>query len=328
MERFIWQPGAGIDAAALSRLRSHFRRPNEPMGEAWFMSEKRRLFHELEGNLADVPMPDLKDAFFEIASGMGSFGPRPEWSSWYHYLLGQLIPRGHDCYLSSLLESLVTGFIAVYPNGVHSAPYRQFLDDSLVTLGQCMMEPHCWTGTNIIVGEILQRSNDNPNQVWVWWDASGDLSASMYFCLKYLPGPLVPGWLHSVLNIPSPHWRAQVMAWLVGSHDLLTGKRNWPFEFLLKDRPRVDWESSHCLSLGLAAAGPDFDPEQRSMLPDASRLQTLQVVRSHFTDDVFLDWLSSISSVPYLEAELAEIPSTFEGLYVRKNPAESLVVRV
>lgn len=61
------------------------------------------------------------------------------------------------------------------------------------------------------------------------------------------------------------------------------------------------------------------------MLPEASRLQTLQVVRSHFTDDVFLDWLASISSIPYLEAELAEIPTMFERLYVQRDSPEGRI---
>jgi len=40
MEKFVWIPGHGPDQAALSRLQSHFPRPNTAMGEAWFMSEK------------------------------------------------------------------------------------------------------------------------------------------------------------------------------------------------------------------------------------------------------------------------------------------------
>lgn len=54
-----------------------------------------------------------------------------------------------------------------------------------------------------------------------------------------------------------------------------------------------------------------------ALLSEYSRSLVLQVAHAYFTEDVYLEWLSSISSVPYLEAELAEIPSTFEGLYVR-----------
>jgi hypothetical protein len=43
----------------------------------------------------------------------------------------------------------------------------------------------------------------------------------------------------------------------------------------------------------------------------------LNAVRSYFTEDRFLDWLDSIATIPYLEAELGGIPSTFETLYLR-----------
>ena len=53
-----------------------------------------------------------------------------------------------------------------------------------------------------------------------------------------------------------------------------------------------------------------------SLLPDASKPEVIRVVREHFTDEVYLDWLSSIAEVRYLETELAEIPTTFERLYL------------
>jgi len=62
----------------------------------------------------------------------------PEWSIWYHYLLAALLPRSHEAYVSYLLESVLTGFMA-------------------------------------------------------------------------MPESLVEPWLRSVLEITSPHWRAQVM---------------------------------------------------------------------------------------------------------------------
>ncbi|UUZ46943.1 hypothetical protein LP420_25160 [Massilia sp. B-10] len=62
----------------------------------------------------------------------------------------------------------------------------------LTTLGRSLMEPHCWNGTEIKVGAMLRRSNNNPAQVWGWWDASGDFSASMFFCLEVLAPGLRP----------------------------------------------------------------------------------------------------------------------------------------
>jgi len=306
-----------MDQAALTRLQEHFPRPKEPMGEAWFMGE-RRFFTELMGDLDSLPMPELQGPLQEIASGTGSFGSRDEWIAWYHYLLARTLPRALDDYLTTLLESLVTGFVAMYPNGVYSAPYKTFREDTILTLGRCLMERSCWDAGEIVVGRLLHRSNNNPKQVWCWWDASGDFSASMFFCLKYLPDALVGNWLRSVLAIKSPHWRSQVMVWMVGAHDLLTGKIGWPSELKIGARPSVSWEWSHCLRPELAQGDESGASVMATFLEASARHEVLELVRRHFSEETYLEWLTSIAVVPYLYDELAEIPTMFEQLYVRR----------
>jgi hypothetical protein len=210
------------------------------MGEAWFMGAERRMFRELLGNLDKLSASELQQPLGAIASGTSSFGPQQEWSTWYHYLLGAVLPRSHESFVSYLLEDLVVGFMALYPNGVYREPHKGFRDDALMTLGRYMMDTECWNGSNIAIGRILRRSDNNPNRVWVWWDASGDFTASMFFCLKYLPESLVAPWLRSVLEITSPHWRAQVIVWMVGAHDILKGAVKWPPEFREDARPSVN----------------------------------------------------------------------------------------
>ena len=113
-----------MDQEALRRLREQFTRPKQPMGEAWFMSDQRRMFPELMGDLDQVTGYGLQQPLNEIASGTSSFGPMGEWTEWYHYLLAQALPRCHDgSVCGSIVESLVNGFMALYPNGVHAAPY-------------------------------------------------------------------------------------------------------------------------------------------------------------------------------------------------------------
>ena len=64
-----------------------------------------------------------------------------------------------------------------------------------------------------------------------------------------------------------------------------------------------------------------------ALIPEGSRSQALQTFQSYFVEEVYLDWLTSISTVPYLEAELAEIPAAFEKLYVcRTQPGLILCV--
>ena len=287
------------------------------MGEAWFMGDDRQMYPQLLGDLDRLSTEELQEFLAEIASGTSSFGPVAEWDTWYHYLLGALVPRSHEWHFSYLLESLMTGFMAMYPNGVVREPYKGFHKDALLTLGRSIMDCECWSGPDVAIGKVLHHSNDNPNQVWGWWDASGDLSSSMFFCLKYLPESAVEPWLRSVLDIPSPHWRAQVMVWLVGAHELLNGAVRWPSEFSLKAHPDIGWEWSHCLRSEMAAADESGATPAATFIPHGSRTAAQHVVRSYFGDDAFLDWLECISAVPYLQAELAAIPSTFEMLYVR-----------
>jgi hypothetical protein len=318
VDRFVWQPGLGIDVAALTRLRSHFPCPVEPMGEAWFMGAERRMYHELQGDLAALPIQDIQNPLGEIASGTGSFGPMREWEDWYHYLLAEVLPRGNEHCVTSLIETLITGFFALHPNGISVAPYREFPDDALLTLGRCIMDEQCWNGTEVAIGNILHRSNHNPGHVWRWWDASGDFSASMFFSLKYLPEPLIREWMASVLAIRSPYWRAQLIVWLVGAHDLLAGRIGWPSQLPESAYPSVAWDWSHCIKPELST-GRARGPAVASWLSERARAQVLQIVHAHFDEDVYLEWLASISTVPAIESEIAEIPSTFEALYVRSH---------
>jgi hypothetical protein len=317
MKEFLWIPGQGVDPAALARLRTHFRRPSEPMGEAWFMGEQRKMFGELQGDLDRLPVTSLQDALVEIASGTSSFGEMVEWTDWYHHLLATVLPRSHESHAAGdLLEHLITAFMALYRHDIHPEPYKGFREDALSTLGRCMMDSSCWNGGDIVVGNLLHRSNRNPRQVWLWWDASGDFSASMFFCLKYLPEPLVAPWLNSALAIASPHWRAQMMVWMVGSHDVLNGDIRWPSQLAEQAYPSVNWTWSHCLKPEAVVLDANGKPPNDHFIPADSRDRALQVFKSFFQEDVYLEWLSSISTVLYLETELADIPSTFEQLFV------------
>lgn len=311
---FLWSPGAGYDEEALARMQRAFPRPKTPMGEAWFMGDNRRLFVELMGNLNCVAAKELFSPLYEIASGAHSFGPRAEWSSWFHYLLGRLVPRSHEGVTHYLLEPLITAFFSQYPSGIKPEPYRGFRADVLSTLGRCMMDASCWSGGQIVLGEILHRGGW-PNGIWRWFDASGDFSASMFFCLKYLSAAEIRDWMLSVLRIPSPYWRAQVMVWFVGAHDMLTGAIKQPSLFEIADRPRLAWEASHLLTGRFATDDGDWI-EIGGFLPDSNRLEALAALASYMSPDMFLDWMCSIAEFEELECELAELPERFYALYL------------
>ncbi len=134
---FQWIPGRGYDPAALRRLVQASPRPVRPMGEAWFNTDKRRMYPELLGDLAAVPVRELEYILAQIANGTSSFGPYDEWSDWFHYLLPRLLPRSHETYVEPLLEILITALFTQYPAGLGDARYPGFREDVLATVGQC-----------------------------------------------------------------------------------------------------------------------------------------------------------------------------------------------
>lgn len=311
----LWLPGEGPDGAALDRMRAAFPRPVEPMGEAWFMGETRHMFTNLMGDLDPLPVKELQKPLEEIASGVSCFGRRTEWRDWFHYLLPRLVPRANENYVASLNETLVTALMAQYPLGIVNAPYPKFRDDVLVTLGRTTMEGSCWRDGRLVLGTMLHRHNRWPSGQWGWYDASGDLSASLFLNLKYLSRDEVRDWMASVLAIACPYWRAQLIAWLVGAHDVLSGQIRQPSDF--KGKPDVDWDWSHCLEFkalvrwdeALALGG-------RSFFPEPNCRAVLEVVAATMNQDVFLEWLLSIAEDPGLEAELLDLPDRFSSIYL------------
>lgn len=288
------------------------------MGESWFMGDERKMFDQLLGDIDSLSAEDLREPLEEIVSGFSSFGAYEEWVNWYHYLLVALIPRGNHHYLESMFEYLITGFIGLYPNGIEVAPYKGFRTDVMRTLGRCIMEKECWDGSDIVVGRLLHRSNNNPNKVWCWWNASGDFSSSMFFCLKYLPEEEIATWLKSVLRISSAHWRAQLIVWLVGANNFFQDEFFWPAELKQNVQPRVAWAWSHCLR-----ANMESNPrgallvDKPAFLPRENRLAALRVLREEITEHRYLEWLESMSSYPYLLEEMGHTTQSFEKLYLK-----------
>jgi hypothetical protein len=294
------------------------------MGEAWFMSEERRMYPDLLGDLAVIPIERLQRALTEIATGTSSFGTHEEWQDWFHYLLPRLVPRSHDTFVEPLLEILITALFTQYPAGMGTEPYRGFRDDVLNTVGRCMMDRICWPDGALDPEICLNRYFVARRGLWFWDRASGALSASLFLHLKYLELQELEPWLDSVLAIDEPHWRAQVMIWLLGAHRLLTGAVRQPSGFSPDDYPQIDWEWSHCLQ-GDYSGLNGGDGSQVDFIPEANRLAALEAVKAHFTETVCLDWLASFAADPALEAELAATPYWFFDLYGASNEPRPVV---
>lgn len=273
----------------------------------------RRMFTDLMADPAAVPVQRLSYALAEIASGTHSFGALDEWRDWFHYLLPLLVLRGHERFVEPLVEPAVTAFISQHPTGLDQEPYAGFGEDALNTLGLCLMDGACWPGGELDADLCLNRRPDLQG-LWGWDEPSGALSASMFFCLKYLRPEQLDAWFGSVFRIEAPQWRAQVMAWLIGAHRIFTGQINSPARFSLEDYPCLAWDWSHVLSGHYLPPGSPTG-EEVDFIPAANRKAALSIVSRHFTDAAIMEWLDSFALDSAVEAEAASLAPWFHDLY-------------
>ncbi len=315
MNQFIWEPGDGYDKKALKRLQNNFIMPHSPMGEAWLMDQERFYYKNLLEGVGNLRVDDLQTPLHEIIIGTKTFGSIDEWVDWYHYLFAQLLPRSHESSFEGyLLEYLVSGFIIQYPNGIHREPYKGFKEDAINMMGKCIMGLSYWSGSHLTIGATHPKSK-NSYEIYGWWDVDEKLSSSIFFCLKYLPVEAIESWFESILKILCPYWRAQILVWLVGANDMLCDKIQQPSQFKDRGRPRIDWTESHLLSGG--CTGNSRDVKQiDNFIPAENRVELLNVISRYITEDLYLEWLLSISNIAELEFELAEIPGRFIDIYL------------
>ncbi|RQZ56422.1 hypothetical protein DF057_30495 [Burkholderia cepacia] len=311
---FRWIPGAGRSASASARLSAAFPRPKTPMGEAWFMGDSRRTFAELQDDLQSIDIARLDTPLEEIVIGTTSFGPRDEWQQWYHYLMGQLMPRCHEGQHHALLEWLITAFVSQHPDRIPSEPYQGYRRDVLDTLGQSLMDPECWPSGALDTAACFNRHHDRQSGTGDWFNASGKFSSSMFLCVKYLETHEIRPWLTSVLAIDDPLWRAQLMIWFVGADDMLRGRVRQPSEFSPRDYPRIDWQGARYLS-----GSTDRHAAPVEFVPSANRDAAVDTLRSVMTEATFLDWLHSLGRHDHVESELADLPYRFYSLYGASN---------
>lgn len=325
MKEFLWIPGQGYDHAALKRLQEYFCAPSNHKDQRFDFKGRRE-------DLDKIDIDFLKNEIEETANEVACLGYREERTSRFNYLLAKLIPRSHEKSLGYFLEFLMTGFSQQYPNGITNSHYSQFQEDVINTLGRCIMDEMCWDHNEIIFGTILHSKNDMNDKTWEWWDASGDISSSLFFCLKYLPESLIYNWFKSALKIESVHWRAQLIVWLVGAHKILNSEIFHPTEFDLEfdgplQTPSVEWELSYLIGSEYNAncredPNGDFYCEgsvkSSRYLPKENIAILFSVLRKEMTDKIFFNWVDSIGQYNYLERDLGELPEKFYDLYVSK----------
>ena len=308
----------GPDPVSLDRMTRAFPKPGAPMGEAWFMGDERRMFPQLLGDLEALPDNDIEQALEEITSGSSNFGPFEEWIEWYHYLLPHLIVRAWKPTYYQPAERSFTAFMVQHPAPDGCPPYPEYLSDVLSTLGRYIMSSRFWPDGELDAANCLSKWT-GPTGISGWFGAGNLLSASLFFCIKYLPRSDVEGWFRSVMAISNGYWQVQIITWLVGAHSILVGEIQQPSEFS-EDAPfGVAWDWSHTLNGNYSGNG---EPMAHSIpfLPPENREIILQIARGLEVEG-FLEDFRTDPKMTAVASEAAGMPDLFLQLYRTDRPA-------
>lgn len=219
------------------------------MGEAWFMAPEREMFPQLLGDVAALPDDAIMRPLEEITSGSSAFGLLAEWAEWYHYLLPRLIERRWARTNFQPAELLFSAFMNQHPDIDGTSPYPEFRVDALHTLGRYIMSPLFWPDGKLDAVKCLSKLT-GPSGVAGWYRAGNLLSASLFFCAKYLAACDVEHWFRSAVGIPNRYLQVQIITWLTGAHPILTGEIEHPAEFPETWAIDVVWDWSHVVRGG------------------------------------------------------------------------------
>lgn len=316
---FVWIPGQGPALSALRRMTAAFPKPDQPMGEAWFMSAEREMYPQLLGDLDALQDREVERVLEEISSGTSCFGRYEEWVEWYHYLLPRLVERRWSRSYYNQAELLFTAFMAQHPKADGDMPYHEFVANALATLGQEIMSPEFWPEGQLDAVRCLSKWT-GPTGIAGWFNAGGLLSASLFFCIKYLPLSSVDDWFNSVIAIPNRYWQVQILTWLVGAHPILTNEIQQPAEFPETSQFVVTWSWSHALGGDF----PDADGEpvcQVPFLSDQNRESVLRIARNWDVESFIIDFMTD-PDTQSVASEIIGMPERFFELY-RASPYPS-----
>jgi hypothetical protein len=309
VENYQWIPGSGPSAQALKRMREQIKRPEEPMGEAWFMSEERLLYAEMmEQDPLALTGRYLTDALWEIASGTKCFGHLEEWDQWFQFLLPSLIEKSHEGF--ELLEDTIGAFFNVFDNGITEI-YDGFRDDAINSLSLCLMKGELWYDwvDEVTKTKILRPKFLNDQGITRGWECTltrSEVSASLFFCLKYLRVEEITSWVKSLVAINDPFWQAHLLIWLVGFDDFVkqppgTERR------IKKASPSIRW---HYDFLSEPASN------ERNFLPGVNIKTFLDNVRREISAETLFRWIDSFSRQPALQGTLWTIPDTYFDKFI------------
>lgn len=299
----LWVPGVGPDADALERLKEHARRPSRPMGEAWFMGERRRFFTELLTDPSQWQRELIATVLTNLASGPGCFGLRREWTDWLHYLIPRLIERIDGPRWKDIYECLISAFMVRYPYERAEYPYDRFREDILATLGRIPMIASNWNDGGLVIGGLIPAVEEMVSGLSLF--CGGAFSAALFLHLKYLDEDHLPAWLASVLAIEDAVWSVKTVLWISKSRELLLKSGQQPGILESETSDGAGWDG--CWGLKGSNPSPTVDPTQIAVpfLSDTRRQRVQDAIARYLTR----------ASLERLHAEVAEAEQAQPRLY-------------
>lgn len=131
------------------------------------------------------------------------------------------------------------------------------------------------------------------------------MSASLFFCLKYLNEEEVAPWVESVVAIEDPYFKAALVVWLLGALDLLESEEARP-SAIEESSPRVSWRNSFLLES--AYEQKDSVNRPSDFLPRENCAAFSRAIRRVVTPDALLAWADSFSEDALLHQNLFHAP--------------------
>lgn len=310
---FEWIPGDGIDQESVNRMKDVFPRPDEPMGEAWFLGDDRKMYDNLiEEDLSLVPVEELFKVQGEITSGLSCHGPLEEWIDWYHHLLAFTINRfSEEVCSNSYHETLISSFMVLHQVQIENSHYTTYPEsyrkDILDTLGTAIMDQAVWQDGEIRPDTFLDYTGEGLPMI------RGGFTASMYFCLKYLEPEQLFDWFRSAAAIKDIHWQAKLMCWLIALQEFVTGEVKQPKDL---DYP-ISWEYAYHLTGFNIDIYPKYRKIQQFPFLTSERISAfLDILPGIITRDWFYETMSKISEDEDLKADLLGVPDIFRETYM------------
>src|SRR5215813_332139 len=307
VESYQWIPGCGPSATSLERMRERIKKPDEPMGEAWFMSRERRLHSEMmEQDPLTLPVSYFGMVLEEIASGTKCFGHLEEWDQWFQFLLPSLIERSQE---SWVLEDTLATFFNVFDNGITEI-YDGFRDDVINSLSLCLMKSELWFDW---VDEVTKMKTRRPEFLfdfgvtrgWNFRITRAEVSISLFFCLRYLRPEEIDGWVKSLAAINDPFWQAHLLVWLVGFNDFI-------------NLPSTTWQKLKKAAPNISRGYADpIEPasDKLDFLPEVNVQAFLDKVRREINSETLFRWIDSFSHRFILKETLCDNPDiNFDNL--------------